>query len=315
MLKKIIITLFLSTNILSHEFNPPQLLINEVTDIPNSYDVKWVNPLGSTSIPKIILPTECIQNEFKNYNNFKNTISEFRINCEKSLKGEFIEIKDLDILSDAIVSIKFLDNSIFESFLSVNRAKIEIPYNKQIFPLAYLYLGFDHLLNGLDHIVFLICLLFIVFGWFNLLKVITSFTIAHSITLAISVLDIFTISQNLIEALIALTIIFVSLDVVSKNKKTFPWYYAFGFGLLHGFGFSGALLDIGINNNNLIMSLLFFNIGIEIGQLAIILIPLLLIYFLKNNKFLNNLKLFIGYTVGGISFYWFIERVIGIIHI
>ena len=82
---------------------------------------------------------------------------------------------------------------------------------------------------------------------------------------------------------------------------------------MHGFGFSGALLDIGINNNNLIMSLLFFNIGIEIGQLAIILIPLLLIYFLKNNKFLNNLKLFIGYTVGGISFYWFIERVIGII--
>ena len=313
MLKKIIITLFLSINILSHEFNPAQLLINEVTDIPNSYDVKWVYPQGSTSIPKIILPNKCIQNEFKNYSNFKNTISEFRINCEKSLKGESIEVKDLNILSDAIISIKFLDNSIFETFLNVNTAKIEIPYDKQIFPLAYLYLGFDHLLNGLDHIVFLICLLFIVFGWFNLLKVITSFTIAHSITLAISVLDIFTISQNLIEALIALTIIFVSLDVVSKNKKTFPWYYAFGFGLLHGFGFSGALLDIGINNNNLIMSLLFFNIGIEIGQLAIILIPLLLIYFFKNNKFLNNLKLCIGYTVGGISFYWFIERVIGII--
>ena len=313
MLKKIIITLFLSINILSHEFNPAQLLINEVTDIPNSYDVKWVYPQGSTSIPKIILPNKCIQNEFKNYSNFKNTISEFRINCEKSLKGESIEVKDLNILSDAIISIKFLDNSIFETFLNVNTAKIEIPYDKQIFPLAYLYLGFDHLLNGLDHIVFLICLLFIVFGWLNLLKVITSFTIAHSITLAISVLDIFTISQNLIEALIALTIIFVSLDVVSKNKKTFPWYYAFGFGLLHGFGFSGALLDIGINNNNLIMSLLFFNIGIEIGQLAIILIPLLLIYFFKNNKFLNNLKLCIGYTVGGISFYWFIERVIGII--
>ena len=134
----------------------------------------------------------------------------------------------MDILSDAIVSIKFLDNSIFESFLTVNTAKIEIPYDKQIFPIAYLYLGFDHLLNGLDHIVFLICLLFIVFGWFNLLKVITSFTIAHSITLAISVLDIFTISQNLIEALIALTIIFLGimhLDLVFCMDLAFQVLY------------------------------------------------------------------------------------------
>ena len=92
----------------------------------------------------------------------------------------------------------------------------------------------------------------------------------------------------------------------------FPWYYAFGFGLLHGFGFSGALSEIGINNNELALSLLFFNVGIEIAQLAIIPIPFLIIYFFGDNKIFQNIKYLIAIIIGGIGVYWFIDRVIGI---
>ena len=81
---------------------------------------------------------------------------------------------------------------------------------------------------------------------------------------------------------------------------------------MHGFGFSGALSEIGINNNELALSLLFFNVGIEIAQLAIIPIPFLIIFFFKDNKFFQNIKYFIAITIGGIGVYWFIERVVGI---
>ena len=149
-------------------------------------------------------------------------------------------------------------------------------------------------------------------GFINLVKVVTAFTVAHSITLSLSFLGIVTISQSVIETLIALTIIFVALDVADNKNEKFPWYYAFGFGLLHGFGFSGALSEIGINNNELALSLLFFNVGIEIAQLAVIPIPFLIIFFFKDNKFFQNIKYLIAIIIGGIGVYWFIDRVVGI---
>ena len=112
--------------------------------------------------------------------------------------------------------------------------------------------------------------------------------------------------------MIALTIFFVALDAADNKNKKFPWYYAFGFGLLHGFGFSGALSEIGINNNELALSLLFFNLGIEIAQLAIIPIPFLIVFIFFNNKVFQKIKNSIAITIGGISVYWFIDRVVGI---
>ena len=89
-------------------------------------------------------------------------------------------------------------------------------------------------------------------------------------------------------------------------------YYAFGFGLLHGFGFSGALSEIGINNNELALSLLFFNIGIEIAQLIVIPIPFFMIYFLNDNKIFKNIKYLLILLIGGTGVYWFLDRTIGI---
>ena len=115
-------------------------------------------------------------------------------------------------------------------------------------------------------------------------------------------------------ALIALTIIYLAIQITESKKylKT-PWLMAFGFGLLHGLGFAGALSDIGISNDQLILSLAFFNIGIEIGQILLIPIPLMLVYFMDKYQYLDKAKLFVSLFIGGMGFYWLIDRLIGII--
>ena len=171
-----------------------------------------------------------------------------------------------------------------------------------------------HLFSGLDHILFLLGLLLIVSGFFNVIKTVTAFTLAHSITLALSVTGAVLIPQSTVEILIAVTIVYLALEI-SQNKlyKTTPWFIAFGFGLLHGFGFASALTEIGLSDSNLFYSLLFFNIGIEIGQILVILIFLLCIYVIKRSSLQINYPIFISYLLGGVGFYWVIDRSINMI--
>ena len=155
----------------------------------------------------------------------------------------------------------------------------------QVFPTGYFALGVEHLIGGPDHLLFVFGLLFVVFGWRNLLKTITAFTLAHSLTLGLSVFEIVNLPSITIEALIALTVIYLALEISEdRGKDRTPWIMAFGFGLLHGFGFAGALGEIGIANEQLFLSLLFFNIGIEIGQLIMIPIFLIIIWLLQKIK-------------------------------
>jgi hypothetical protein len=170
------------------------------------------------------------------------------------------------------------------------------------------------LFDGLDHILFIFGLIFCISGLFNIIKTITAFTIAHSVSLGLSVFNVISLPQGTVEALIALTIVYLALEVSKPNKsyKT-PWLMAFGFGLLHGLGFAGALMDIGIANNQMFLSLVFFNLGIELAQLALIPIPLLIIYISKQYTYSSQVKTIASFSIGGMGFYWFIDRVIGII--
>ena len=294
-----------------HEFNPAHLILNEESSF--SYSVKLFYPQQyKYNSPEVLYPSDCITSKVSKSSNIKNIIESYELVCSEEIKGKNIRFENLDFLTDALLSINFIDGSSFESIAGSRNLEITIPFEQSVYPIAYFNLGFDHLLKGIDHIVFLICLIFLVNGFINLVKVVTAFTIAHSITLSLSFLGIVVISQSVIEALIALTIIFVALDAADSKDKQFPWYYAFGFGLLHGFGFSGALSEIGINNNELALSLLFFNVGIEIAQLAIIPIPFLIIFFFRNSKVFQNIKYITAIIIGGIGVYWFIDRAIGI---
>ncbi len=294
-----------------HEFNPAHLILKEESSF--SYSVKLFYPQQyKYNSPEVLYPSNCITSKVSKSSNIKNIIESYELVCAEDIKGKNIRFENLDFLTDALLSINFIDGSSFESIAGSRNLEITIPFEQSVYPIAYFKLGFDHLLKGIDHIVFLICLIFLVYGFINLVKVVTAFTIAHSITLSLSFLGIVAISQSVIEALIALTIIFVALDAADSKDKQFPWYYAFGFGLLHGFGFSGALSEIGINNNELALSLLFFNVGIEIAQLAIIPIPFLIIFFFRNSKVFQNIKCLTAIIIGGIGVYWFIDRAIGI---
>ncbi|MDP7096691.1 MAG: HupE/UreJ family protein, partial [Candidatus Poseidoniia archaeon] len=194
-------------------------------------------------------------------------------------------------------------------------SKLLVPVQQQSFPSSYFGLGVDHLLSGTDHILFILGLLFLVTGIMNMIKTITAFTIAHSITLGLSVLDLIALPRATVEAVIALTIIFLALEISEKRiYKSTPWLIAFAFGLLHGLGFANALTGIGIANEQLLLSLLFFNFGIEAGQLLMIPIFGVLIWLAyKFNKY-NQSATCVSYILGTMGFFWLINRTVGIIY-
>ena len=314
-MKRLLCSLFflISLDINSHEFNPAHLVIEELTE-DRSYEAIWMYPYKNIGRrAEVIFPNECVSESNDLYYQGKYINEKIFLECSLPLKGLSIEIVNLSVLTDALVTINFKNNT-FEGLVNVQNNILTIPLESNYYPSSYLELGFSHLFDGLDHILFIFGLLFCISGFINIIKTITAFTIAHSITLGLTVFELISLPQGTIEALIALTIVYLATEI-NQNKisiKT-PWIMAFGFGLLHGLGFAGALIDIGIANNKMLLSLFFFNAGIELAQIALIPIPLLLIFLANKYNSPNTLKIFASYSIGGLGFYWFIDRVIGII--
>lgn len=182
--------------------------------------------------------------------------------------------------------------------------------------VRYLELGAEHILLGIDHLLFVLGLLLLLQGFWKLVKTITAFTIAHSITLASAVLGVFPVPNAPIEVLIALSIAFLAREIImgQRGKQTLvhsrPWIVAFIFGLVHGFGFAGALGELGLSDADIPLALLFFNLGVEAGQIAFIVVLLLLnalvIRFLQSLR--SSIERGLAYGLGGIATFWFMER-------
>ena len=303
----------ISLDINSHEFNPAHLVIEELTE-DLSYEAMWMYPYKNIGRrAEVIFPNECVSESNDLYYQGKYINEKIFLECSLPLKGLSIEIVNLSVLTDALVTINFKNNT-FEGLVNVQNNILKIPLESNYYPYSYLELGFSHLFDGLDHILFIFGLLFCISGFINIIKTITAFTIAHSITLGLTVFELISLPQGTTEALIALTIVYLASEINQNKRSTkTPWIMAFGFGLLHGLGFAGALIDIGIANNKMLLSLFFFNAGIELAQIALIPIPLLLIFLANKYNSPNTLKIFASYSIGGLGFYWFIDRVIGII--
>lgn len=304
--------LFLASHIGSHEMNPARLLLQEGKD--GQYSGSWMFPVNAAGLPAEVSFTDCkeIQRNLPTIKG-KYLVTNLEIECDITLKGKEIAFKGLTRLTDALISIKFLDDSSFEGLASISNSKFDVPEQVSIYPVSYFWLGIEHLLSGIDHMLFVFGLLFLVSGVINLIKTITAFTIAHSITLALSVFDLVSVPQASTEAFIALTIVYLALEVGDEQKyETTPWLIAFGFGLLHGLGFAGALSEIGINNDNLLLSLLFFNIGIEAGQILVLPFFGLVIYLLRTDILKVEVNSFASFLIGGLGTYWLIERILSI---
>ena len=185
---------------------------------------------------------------------------------------------------------------------------------------AYLRLGVEHLAFGFDHILFVVGLMFCVRRPLQLVQVVTAFTAAHSITLALSTLGIVTLPPRAVEAVIALSILYLAVEIVRTRNGApspaarAPWAVAFGFGLLHGFGFAGALGEIGLPAEARAMALLLFNVGVELGQLVVVGVLLVVVRLVRLRPALLPAGVAAApvYGMGIVSAYWFVERVASI---
>jgi hydrogenase/urease accessory protein HupE len=196
----------------------------------------------------------------------------------------------------------------------------------------YLLLGVEHIIGGLDHLLFVLGLLVIARTPKRILLAVTGFTLAHSLTLSLSSLGLVSMPIAPVEAVIALSILFLAHEIARPRADSFAWrqpmLVSFGFGLLHGLGFASALGDIGLVRSNVFVSLLFFNLGVELGQVLFILAMLALVALLRRATARvardavvarpsgappapRRLDLVAAYLIGVPSAYWLIERVAG----
>lgn len=249
-------------------------------------------------------------------------IKRYDLECTQTLKGQTIELEGLESQkTDLLLRLEFLDNSSQSALLNVANSTYMVEEAASSIQIVqtYTWLGITHILMGYDHLLFVFLLLLIVKNMPRLLWTISAFTLAHSLTMAGATLGLVSMPQGPVEAIIALSIVFLALEVVNEKKGKSsltlqsPWIVAFIFGLLHGFGFAGALAEVGVPEEAITLALLFFNIGVELGQLifvfAVVLVALLLQRFLAVKQ-MNLMTMVMVYAIGGLASFWMIERVL-----
>jgi len=187
------------------------------------------------------------------------------------------------------------------------------PPNKMAIAQQFIRLGFTHILpKGLDHILFVIGLFLLSPKFKPLLLQITAFTLAHSLTLALSILGLFTFSTRLVEPVIALSISFIALEnILQKRVSPWRWLVVFGFGLIHGLGFASVLTEISLPENSLGWALICFNVGVELGQISVVGIVFLLTFWMRERSwYVPYIRNPVCILIGMIGFYWTMERLL-----
>lgn len=175
--------------------------------------------------------------------------------------------------------------------------------------LMYLELGVEHIITGYDHLLFLLALILVASRFMEVLKIVTAFTIAHSITLFLAAVDIIPIYPRLFESIIAATICYVAVENIVRKEMKSRWILTFIFGLIHGVGFASSISEIGFDTAHTVVSILSFNVGIEVGQLVVVALVLPLIIKLKKlQQYRMIMQILSGliFIAGG---YWLVERV------
>ena len=313
----------------AHEVRPAYLQVTEV--FAGRFEVLWKQPILPDTDPGLVrrlpiaprFPPRCRESDRQLPDLTASALIErWTLTCgETGIVGAEISIDGLPrTLTDVLLRVRLLDGTAADHLLRSEAPRVVLspePGGGTTVP-TYLRLGVEHLLFGFDHILFVVGLLFFVRRPLQLVQVVTAFTAAHSITLALSTLGVVTLSQRPVEAVIALSILFLAVELArgTKGKPSAmarsPWAIAFGFGLLHGFGFAGALAEIGLPESARAMALLLFNVGVEIGQLAIVGVLLGLLQIVRISRvpmpaFAAHVPV---YVMGAISAYWFVERVL-----
>jgi len=308
----------------AHESRPAYLELKEQSH--NVFDVQWRRPARGDMVLRMqpIFPEHCVSNnKVASYIVQGASIERWQIDCgDIGLTDHSISIDGLkETITDALVRVEMSSGAVYSKIIKGNDPTFTIHGDPSRWKVIrdYFLLGVEHILGGVDHLLFVLCLLLIVNSIRLLVKTITAFTVAHSITLGMATLGFVHVPQAPVEAVIALSILFLAAELMRQQKgerdiaMQAPWLVAFIFGLLHGFGFAGALSEVGLPQTEIPLALLMFNVGVEIGQLifiSVVVVALKLsIHILKSPQ--SWAKPATTYIIGGISAFWLIERING----
>jgi hydrogenase/urease accessory protein HupE len=303
-----------------HELRPGYLEIRQ--ESVDHYAVRFKVPArGEMRLSlRVRLPAECTNLEPPRSERADGGIIDYmRVACPGGLSGREIAIDGLaSTYTDVIVRVARSDGTVQSVRLTPDRPSFLLVPAPTWMETAktYFLLGVEHILGGIDHLMFVLALMLLIHERWMLLKTITAFTIAHSITLAAAALNWMQVPPAPIEATIALSICFAAAEVVRQDHGKFdlanraPWIMAFTFGLLHGFGFGGALKQIGLPQSDVPLALLAFNLGVEAGQLlfvAVVLAVTTAIIRLLSLR-MPRLRDVTAYAIGSVAAVWFIQR-------
>ena len=244
--------------------------------------------------------------------------SRWALRCPGGLAGGRLEILGLPAtMTDVLVRLARANGIVETLRLTPGEPAVVLGAEGSSWKRAttYLWLGVEHILLGFDHLLFVLGLLLLVHGWGRLIGTITAFTAAHSISLALATFGLITVHPALVEALIALSIVFVAVEIVRAWRgeagitARWPWLVAFGFGLLHGLGFASALRELGLPSGDIPLALSLFNVGVELGQLLFIAACFAAWWPLRDlARGRRWAPLVPAYAIGGLAAFWFLSR-------
>jgi len=310
----------------AHEVRPAYLELRQTG--PETYDALWKVPGQGANLRlgiHVELPAGCTNVTEPRATMVNSAFTErWAVKCAGGLTGGTIHIAGLTATTtDVLVRLERLDGTTQVTRLTPSAASFVVEAAPSAMQVAgtYLVLGVEHILGGFDHLLFVLALLILVKGTRRLIATVTAFTLAHSLTLAGATLGFVHVPGPPVEAAIALSIMFVAAEILHSRQgevgltERFPWVIAFTFGLLHGFGFAGALSEVGLPQSAIPVALLFFNVGVEIGQLVFIASVFTVIALAKQVMRRRGMSQpawawrVPPYAIGGVAAFWLIQRV------
>ena len=294
---------------------PAYLQLTEVDEGATQYHVLWKQPIVQNRRLPIdpVFTEDCAMSDLAPPEvTTAALIYYWQTDCDLSQSS--VHINGLTVtLTDVLVRVTSLNGETANYILRPENPTLDLT-EAEAPALSYFIIGVEHLVFGIDHVLFVIGLFLFIREPIALIKTITAFTVSHSITLALSVLDLVKLDQGPVEAIIALSILFLARELVqdegSRSRLTLgrPWVMAFIFGLLHGLGFAGALADIGLPEDDLWLSLLLFNVGIEAGQIAVILVLAAIVWLLSRMQWQRHFATTAAWGMGCLAAFWTIDR-------
>lgn len=305
----------------AHETRPGYLELRETE--PATYALLWKRPTGGEVEIRIapVMPEGCrlATPDRQQQLSPGAVIVRGTLACQGGIAGRTLRVSGLETtITDVLVRIEHLDGRVESHLLRPATPAVTLGAATTRLERAgsYLQLGLQHILLGVDHLLFVLGLLLIVRDRWMLVKTITAFTVAHSITLAIATLGYASAPLVPLNAAIALSILFLGPEIVRvrRGQTSFtirhPWVVAFAFGLLHGFGFASGLTAMGLPKAEIPLALLLFNVGVELGQLGFVLMVILLerAFRVLQVEWPRLVSALPGYAVGSLGAYWTIQR-------